>query len=119
MKIGVIGTGFVGLTTAIGFAHKNFKINCYEINKKKRNYLINSKIPFHEPYLQNYLVKYNKKKIIFSENLKEFLNSNMDAIFICVGTPSKKDGSCDTENLEKLTRDLSNVNFKKKNMFNN
>ena len=36
MKIGVIGTGFVGLTTAIGFAHKNFKINCYEINKKKK-----------------------------------------------------------------------------------
>ena len=40
----------------------------------------------------------------------------MDAIFICVGTPSKKDGSCDTENLEKLTRDLSNVNFKKKHV---
>ena len=113
MKIGVIGTGFVGLTTAIGFAHKNFKINCYEINKKKRNFLINSKIPFYEPYLQNYLVKYNKKKIIFSENLQEFLNSNIDAIFICVGTPSKKDGSCDTKNLEKLIRDLSNVNYKK------
>jgi UDP-glucose 6-dehydrogenase len=36
MKIGVIGTGFVGLTTAIGFAHKNFKVNCYEIIKEKR-----------------------------------------------------------------------------------
>tara|TARA_B100000575_G_C23109022_1_gene640436 strand:+ start:471 stop:1697 length:1227 start_codon:yes stop_codon:yes gene_type:complete len=114
MKLGVIGTGFVGLTTAIGFAHKNFKVNCYEINKNKRNFLINSKIPFHEPYLQNYLAKYNKKKIIFSENLNEFLKKNLDAIFICVGTPSKKDGSCDTKNLERLVLDLSNITFKKK-----
>lgn len=114
MKIGVIGTGFVGLTTAIGFAHKNFMVNCYEINKKKRNFLKNSKIPFYEPQLQNYLIKYNKKKIIFAENLKNFLETNLDAIFICVGTPSKKNGSCDTENLEKLISNLSNINFKKK-----
>ena len=47
MKIGVIGTGFVGLTTAIGFAHKNFEVNCYEIQKNKRNLLKQSLIPFH------------------------------------------------------------------------
>mgnify|MGYP001446576249 FL=1 len=62
MKIGVIGTGFVGLTTAIGLAHKNFKVNCYEIQKKKRNLLKQSLIPFHEPHLKKYLQKYNKNK---------------------------------------------------------
>ncbi len=113
MKIGVIGTGFVGLTTAIGFAHKNFNVNCYEIDKKKRDFLKKSKIPFHEPYLQDYLVKYNNKTINFSENLKNFIELNLDAIIICVGTPSNKDGSCNTDNLEKLIKDLSNISFRK------
>jgi UDPglucose 6-dehydrogenase len=114
MKLGVIGTGFVGLTTAIGFAHKNFDINCYEIIKKKRDLLKKSIIPFHEPYLQKYLLKYNKKRINFSNNFKNFIELNFDAIFICVGTPSNKDGSCNTDNLNEIIKKLSNVKFKKK-----
>ena len=114
MKIGVIGTGFVGLTTAIGFAHKNFEVNCYEIQKNKRNLLKQSLIPFHEPQLKKYLQKYNKKKINFTENFEKFVDLNLDVIFICIGTPSKKDGSCNIENLEKVIKDLSKIRFKKK-----
>jgi UDPglucose 6-dehydrogenase len=114
MKIGVIGTGFVGLTTAIGFAHKNFKVNCYEIIKEKRELLKQSVIPFHEPYLQTYLQKYNGKRIDFSEKFKNFIDLNLDAIFICVGTPSNKDGSCNTNNLTKIIQKLSKIKFKKK-----
>lgn len=114
MKIGVIGTGFVGLTTAIGFAHKNFKVNCFEIDRKKRDLLKKSKIPFYEPYLQDNLIRYNNKKINFSDNLQDFIELNLDVIFICLGTPSKKDGSCDTSKLEKLIKDLTKLKFKKK-----
>jgi UDPglucose 6-dehydrogenase len=114
MKIGVIGTGFVGLTTAVGFAHKNFKVACYEKDKKKRNLLKESEIPFYEPHLKEHLLKYNKKRIDFVENLNNFVDLNLDTIFICVGTPSNTDGSCNTNNLENLIKSLSKLDFKKK-----
>jgi UDPglucose 6-dehydrogenase len=73
-----------------------------------------SVIPFHEPYLQTYLQKYNRKRIDFSEKFNNFIDLNLDAIFICVGTPSNKDGSCNTNNLTKIIQKLSKIKFKKK-----
>ena len=35
MKIGIIGMGFVGLTTALGMAYKGYLVNCFDIDKKK------------------------------------------------------------------------------------
>jgi hypothetical protein len=48
----VVGVGFVGLTTALGFAKKNFIVTAVENNKKKIKLLTQNKITFDEPFLK-------------------------------------------------------------------
>lgn len=84
-NIHVVGTGFVGLTTALGFADKGFKVNCYDSNVDIVKNLNNDKIHFHENYLNKILKKNLNKNIFFSQKVKFIGNSHI--VFICVGTP--------------------------------
>ena len=58
----VVGVGFVGLTTALGFAKKNFVVTAVENNKKKIKLLTQNKITFDEPFLKENLKIFLKKK---------------------------------------------------------
>ena len=62
----VVGVGFVGLTTALGFAKKNFIVTAVENNNKKIKLLTQNKITFDEPFL-----KENLKNIKHQYNNKE------------------------------------------------
>ena len=68
-EICVIGLGFVGLTTALSFANKNYKVLGIDNNKKLVSLLKKNKIPFFEPHLKKKLknLQKNKKLIINSK----------------------------------------------------
>ena len=94
-EICVFGLGFVGLTTAISFAEKNFKVIGIDKDKKNIENLNNGKISFKEPHLKEKL-----KKNIKNKRLKLLRKFNFDenkkyVIFICVGTPVKKNSEYD------------------------
>jgi UDPglucose 6-dehydrogenase len=93
MKISFIGLGYVGLVSAIGFASKSHHIICYDIDKQKINELNNGHIPIYENGLTT-LYKKHRNNITITTQLAEALNTT-DITFICVGTPSKPDGSID------------------------
>ena len=61
IEINIIGLGFVGLTTAVGFSHKNFKVNGIEIDSNKLEKIKKGELPFHEPFLKKNF-KYQLKK---------------------------------------------------------
>ena len=98
--ITIIGLGFVGLTSALGFAEKGFKVYGYEINKEKRSLLSKNIIPFHEPKL-NEMLKKHKTSNAFSlvNDLSECINKS-DIVMICVGTPSKENGKVDLSQIK-------------------
>lgn len=89
----VIGLGFVGLTTAVGLASKGFTVQGYDINHITIKSLKEGKVQIHEPGLEKLLHK-NLERLSFLKNL-EVIDSNIDLIFICVGTPYNLDGSAD------------------------
>ena len=64
--ITVIGLGFVGLTTALGFAHKGYKVYTFDIDKERSGSLEKGRIPFMEPHLKDILKK-NLGKKLFNE----------------------------------------------------
>jgi len=71
ISINVIGLGFVGLTTALGFSEKKFDTVFVENNKAKFDIIQKGKIPFKEPYLDKILKKNIKKEIFsFHQNQK-------------------------------------------------
>lgn len=106
-NINVIGLGFVGLTTALGFSEKKFKTIFVEKNIIKLRNIKKGKIPFKEPYLDKILKKnLNKKNVIFSNKII-LDKKKANVLFICVGTPSNKNGSI---NLKYVTSVIKNIN---------
>ena len=92
MKICMIGTGYVGLVSGVCFSDLGNDVICVDKNQKKIDDLKNGIIPIYEPGLNELVYKnYKDKRINFSTNLKDSI-SKSDIIFICVGTPTKKNG---------------------------
>ena len=92
--ITVIGLGFVGLTTALGFSKKGFKVYGIDIDEGKLAKLRNHEIPFYEPHLDKVLEEQLGTNFILDADFSEAIN-NSKAVFVCVGTPSQPDGSAD------------------------
>ena len=102
--IAVIGLGPVGLTTALGFAHKRYKVYGFDADTKLVERLKKGIIPLSEPYLREYLEKHKKNNFHICNTLKEAV-TNAKFIFYCIGTPSKDSGEADLEPLQCAIRD--------------
>lgn len=95
MKITVIGTGYVGLVTSAVFAHLGHQVIGLDIDKSKINQLKKGKITIYEPSLEDLVSKHlSTKRLKFTTDYQQAVK-NAELIFICVGTPAKKDGSYD------------------------
>ena len=68
MKISVIGCGYVGLVTSLGFASKNLKVTNIDLNKKKIREIERKKPHIYEPGLNKLLLNLHAAKS-FSSNL--------------------------------------------------
>ncbi|PIU09636.1 UDP-glucose 6-dehydrogenase, partial [Candidatus Micrarchaeota archaeon CG08_land_8_20_14_0_20_49_17] len=100
MKICVIGSGYVGLITACGFAKLGHQVVCVDIDRKKVELINNAKPPIYEEGLDALLSEVVGKNLRATTDLASAI-SNSELVFITVGTPSKKDGSIDLSHVEK------------------
>lgn len=112
--ITVIGLGFVGLTTALGFCSKGYKVYGIEIDKTKLNLIKGNKIPFLEPHLEDALQEYNGNIFFPTDNLKEAVE-NSEYIFLCVGTPCDTYGAANLSYIFRAIQDT--VRFINKNIY--
>ena len=112
MKLCMIGTGYVGLVSGVCFSDLGNDVICVDNDKKKIEDLKKGIVPIYEPGLDELVLKNVKnKRLKFSTNLKESI-SKSDIIFICVGTPTKKNGSgADLSQIFNVARDLPIFNF--------
>jgi UDPglucose 6-dehydrogenase len=110
MKLCMIGTGYVGLVSGVCFSDVGNKVYCVDKDKKKIDLLNNGKIPIYEPGLEEILKKnYRQKRLIFTSDLKKAVN-NSDIIFICVGTPTKKNSnSAELKYVFNVARELKKI----------
>ena len=100
ININIVGLGFVGLTTALGFAYKKYPVVCVENNLDRLNLIKKGKVPFKEPGLEKILKKYKKKYCLFSKN-PIIKRDKINLVFICVGTPCKKNGDVNLDYIKK------------------
>jgi UDPglucose 6-dehydrogenase len=112
-KIGFIGTGYVGLVTGVCFAEGGHAVTCSDINTQRISNLNNGILPIYEDGLEELVNKNINKNIIFTHDVLKTVEEN-DFIFLAVNTPSRDDGSCNTDFLENAFNDVINV-VKKQN----
>ncbi len=116
-KISVIGAGYVGLCTAVGFASKGFNVVCSDIDADKVTMIKKGIPPFHEPGLPEMLnqsIKNGTLKCLVNQTKAAVLES--DITYIAVGTPSKPDGSIDLRYIESSAKDIGQA-LKQKNTY--
>ena len=107
ININVIGLGFVGLTTALGFSEKKIKTICVEKDLLRLRKIKNGSIPFEEPHLKNILKKNLLRKNLLFSNTPILEENAINVIFICVGTPSNQDGSINLKHVENVILNLN------------
>jgi UDPglucose 6-dehydrogenase len=91
--IGVIGTGYVGLVTAAGFAELGSEVWCIDIDAAKIARLQRGEVPIWEPGLEELLAKHSGR-LHFSTDLSDALE-HCRLLFVAVGTPPTYSGDAD------------------------
>ena len=102
MKIGVVGTGYVGLVTGTCFADSGNTVVCLDINSDKIARLNRGEIPIYEPGLEE-LVERNAAagRLTFTTDTATAIQG-AEVVFLAVGTPPAADGSADLSALWKV-----------------
>ena len=108
MKLCMIGTGYVGLVSGVCFSDLGNDVICVDKDENKIDDLKNGKIPIFEPGLEELVIKnYKNKKLKFSTDLKDSIKKS-DIIFICVGTPTKKNSNgADLTQIYSVSKEIS------------
>ncbi|WP_223594065.1 UDP-glucose dehydrogenase family protein [Neobacillus bataviensis] len=107
MKIAVLGTGYVGLSTGVCLSEIGHHVTCIDINKEKIEDLSQGILPIYEPGLEALLdSNIAAGRLRFTTSHREGLKDK-DIIIIAVGTPQREDGASDLSYLEQAARDIS------------
>lgn len=107
MKIAIIGTGYVGLTTAVVLAYLNHNVAAVDKDESKLDLLHQGESPIHEPGIQN-LLEDVQHTIRFTPSVADVV-PDAELILIAVGTPPKKNGEADTRHVEQAAREVAQV----------
>lgn len=95
MKLGIIGTGYVGLVSGVCFAENGNNVLCMDVDEKKIERLKKGDPVIYEPGLEELLEKnLNEGRVEFTSSLKDVVQKT-DVIFMCLPTPPLEDGSVD------------------------
>jgi UDPglucose 6-dehydrogenase len=113
MKLCMIGTGYVGLVSGVCFSDLGNDVICVDRDVKKIEDLKKGVIPIYEPGLDELVLKnYKNNRLKFSTDLMNSILKS-DIIFICVGTPTKKDGNgADLSQIYNVAKEIGKSIFK-------
>ena len=107
MKLGVVGTGYVGLVSGACFSDFGHDVICIDKDKEKIENLRNGVMPIYEPGLKAIVDRnLNSGRLKFETKLKSYL-SEINVLFIAVGTPSRRgDGYADLTSLFAVVNEI-------------
>src|SRR5260221_2320463 len=106
MDVTIIGCGYVGLVTGTCLAAIGHTVRGVEKDARKLKTLLDGHCPIFEPGLQELMQEnYASGQIQFTDNVKEAVK-DAEVVFLCVGTPSRPDGTVDMSYLEAAGKEV-------------
>jgi UDPglucose 6-dehydrogenase len=105
-NVGVIGTGYVGLTTGACLAHLGHRVTCIDKDARLVTELVEGRMPIYEPGLEALVeAGVRRRRLRFSTELAT-VACGADVVFIAVDTPRGEDGSADLSNIAAVARGI-------------
>jgi UDPglucose 6-dehydrogenase len=109
MRVSIVGTGYVGLSTGVGFAVKGNNVTCVDIIREKVDMINRGETPIYEPGLDEQLKDVLGRGLFRATTDLEKAIMYTDVTFISVGTPSREDGSIDLRFIEEASRQIGEI----------
>ena len=110
MQLVIVGVGYVGLITGLSFAKIGYKVSFIDTDKDKINDLNHYRPPFIEPELEDYLLNSKvQQNIQFFDNYNDIKWDVIDAVIICVQTPTTEEGEVDTMYISSVFDNIKNL----------
>ena len=109
IRLGVVGTGYVGLTTGACFAHLGHRVTCGDVDQRKVDMLNNGVIPIVEDGLASVVDAGRAAGLLTFVLGAEEAARDADIVFLCVPTPQGDDGSADLSYIEQAARQIAPV----------
>jgi len=107
LRLSVIGCGYVGLVTGACLAEAGHEVMCTDIDSGRIAQLQAGQVPIYEQHLDKILQSAAKsKKISYTSDQGEAIRFG-EAIFICVGTPPRADGSADLSAIDHVAQQIA------------
>ncbi len=107
MRLGIFGTGHVGLVTAVCFAEMGHAVVAVDKDPDVVAKLATGVTPFYEPGLPELLeANLRNGRLIFSESPEEAMRTS-EIVFLCVGTPEQPDGRADLSQIDEVARTIA------------
>ncbi len=104
MRVAIIGTGYVGLTTGVCLAFVGHSVSCLDTDESKIEALLAGKIPIYEPNLKE-LLEEARQNLHFTTSYAEAI-PGAEVVFIAVGTPPTPSGAPNLEFLSQAARGI-------------
>ena len=92
-RICIVGAGYVGLVSAASFAKLGHDVTCLEVDAEKVASIRRSQLPIREPHLRPLWQHYQRTATLRVTSDYEEAVPGSDFIFLCVGTPSGRNGT--------------------------
>jgi UDPglucose 6-dehydrogenase len=107
VRIGIIGTGHVGLVACVSFAEMGHHVLGTDADPETVDQLARGIPPFFEPGLEDLLTKHaGTGQLTFAAATRETV-VGAEVVFICVGTPAKASGEANLVAVERATREVA------------
>src|SRR5947199_7648740 len=107
MRLGIFGTGYAGLVTAVGLAEVGHTVTAIDKDPDVVARLSDGTPTIHEPGLQELLTSNLEAGRLRFTNAAEDVVSASDIVFLCVGTPPRSDGRADLCQVEEVARTIA------------
>jgi len=104
MRVAIIGTGYVGLTTGVCLAFMGHTVSCLDSDEEKIKALREGKIPIYEPYLEEVFHE-ALASLTFTSSYSEAI-PDAEVVFIAVGTPPTPSGAPNLEFLSQAAKSI-------------
>jgi len=113
-RISIFGLGYVGTVTAACLAHRGNEVTGVDLSAAKVEALESGRSPIVEPGLGDLIASSRKASLLHATTDSAAAVLNTDISFLCVGTPSLRNGKLDLGHLEPVCREIGQVLKNKK-----